>query len=315
MTSAGRPTGPSRDPTWPGASADLPSVATIEALGLAVSLYLPTLMDERPDPRAPHGPPLVDARFDVPDHLVEADGRLGTGLLAALVDNVGGMATGLAVLPDWIVTTNLTLRRPVPPLDLDGGSGGEGPLSIEAGVLRRGRSTVVSEVAITGPDGSTVATALMTSSILTPEQGPPPVPRPLRRRPVPIIDDPLYRSAPEVFFALEPGRRPGEMETDAPPRLRNPWGIVHGGALAVIVDAAARAAVAHPTGIDTDPGALRVTDVVLHYLSPGRVGPVVARAELVGQRGDDHLVRVIVRDRGADDRVLVLSALTVRTRR
>jgi acyl-coenzyme A thioesterase PaaI-like protein len=51
----------------------------------------------------------------------------------------------------------------------------------------------------------------------------------------------------------------------------------------------------------------------MHFLSPGRVGPIVAVGELVGSRGGDHLVRVSVRDRGADDRLLTLAALTVRT--
>jgi acyl-coenzyme A thioesterase PaaI-like protein len=80
-------------------------------------------------------------------------------------------------------------------------------------------------------------------------------------------------------------------------------------------DGAARAAVAHPTGIDCEPGELTVTDLVLHYTSPARVGPVVATGELVGDRGDDHLTRVVVRDHGADDRALVLALATVRRRR
>ena len=113
----------------------------------------------------------------------------------------------------------------------------------------------------------------MTSSILTPELGPPPVPRPLRRRPVPTIDDPCYASPPEEFFDLRPGDLPGEIRLDAPPRVRNPWGIVHGGAIAVAVDAAARAAVAHPTGIDVDTDDLAVTDLAMHFLSPGTGRP------------------------------------------
>ena len=44
--------------------------------------------------------------------------------------------------------------------------------------------------------------------------------------------------------------------------LRNPWGILHGGAVASLIDLAAE----HVTGGIT-------TDVVLHFLAPNRVGP------------------------------------------
>lgn len=299
----------SRPPSWPGASVDLPAVPELEALGMAVPLYLPTLMDERPDPQR-DGWFIVDGHFAPGPHLVDEDGRVGMGVLSTLVDNVGGMVNGLAVLPDWIVTTNLTVRRAARPPD--GPAGPDGPLDLVARVLRRGRSTAVCDVDITAADGRRLATAVMTSSILTPEMGPPPVPRPLKRRQVPTVDDPLYSSPPGEFFDLRPGDLPGEIRLDAPPRVRNPWGIVHGGAIAIAVDAAARAAVAHPTGIDVDTDDLGVTDLAMHFLSPGRVGPLVALGELIGSRGDDHLVRVTVRDRGADDRLLTMAALTVR---
>lgn len=295
---------------WPGDSGGLPPVEHLEGLGMAIPLYLRTTMEERPDPSRPDELPLIEATFITPAHLRDGHGRLGTGLLATVVDNVGGMVSGLASLPDWIVTTNLTVRRPSsrpgrPPRAHD-------ELDLVARVLRRGRTSVVSEVQVRGDDGAWVATAWMTSAVLTPEMGPPPVSRPLRRTHVPTIEVAPYQSPPEVFFAVEPGERPGEVRIEAPARLRNPWGIVHGGALAVAAESAARRAVAHPTGIDVEADDLLVTDLVLHYLSPVRVGPVVAAAELVGSHGDDHLVRVAVRDHGADDRSCVLAVATVR---
>ena len=54
---------------------------------------------------------------------------------------------------------------------------------------------------------------------------------------------------------------------DLADELRNPWGILHGGILAMLVDIA----VEHATGGVT-------TDVVLHFLAPNRVGPVRDRA-------------------------------------
>jgi acyl-coenzyme A thioesterase PaaI-like protein len=294
------------DMGWSATSDGPPSVDQIEAMGVAMSVYLPTAMEESADPHDPDGPPRVTGHCELPDHLRDEQGRIATGVLATLVDNVGGMVSGLSALPDWIVTTNLSLRRPTSVT-----AATPGPLTIEARVLRRGRNSVVAGLDVSDAHGAPVATAWMTSAVLVPEAGPPPVPRPPRRRAFPAVDDPLYRSSPSSFFAVEDCDRPGEVRIDAPPRLRNPWGIVHGGALAVAVDAAARAAVAHPTGIDVAAEELLVSDMVVHYLSPARVGPIVARGELVGDRGTDHLVRVAVQDQGADDRSLVLAVASV----
>ena len=59
---------------------------------------------------------------------------------------------------------------------------------------------------------------------------------------------------------------------------------------------------------------LAVSDLFVHYLSPGRVGPVVASARVVGTKGREHLVRVAVHDHGAGDRPLVVAMATVRHR-
>jgi uncharacterized protein (TIGR00369 family) len=82
--------------------------------------------------------------------------------------------------------------------------------------------------------------------------------------------------------------------------LRNPWGILHGGAVASLVDVAAE----HVTGATT-------TDVVLHFLAPNRVGPVRATAVPIGagRRADGTVMRVEVRDVGAD-RVTALAITT-----
>jgi uncharacterized protein (TIGR00369 family) len=82
--------------------------------------------------------------------------------------------------------------------------------------------------------------------------------------------------------------------------LRNPWGILHGGAVASLVDVSAE----HVTGGTT-------TDVVLHFLAPNRVGPVRATAVPIGagRRADGTVMRVEVRDVGAD-RVTALAIAT-----
>jgi acyl-coenzyme A thioesterase PaaI-like protein len=79
-------------------------------------------------------------------------------------------------------------------------------------------------------------------------------------------------------------------------------GILHGGVVAALVDLAAE----HATrGI--------VTDVVLHFLAPNRVGPVRAEVRVLGARADGTICRVEVRDAGAD-RVTAVAIATAAAR-
>jgi acyl-coenzyme A thioesterase PaaI-like protein len=101
-------------------------------------------------------------------------------------------------------------------------------------------------------------------------------------------------------------------------RLRNPWGILHGGGLAVLADVAACRAVADRTPPGPT-GPVAATDMVLHFLRPTRVGPVEARCQVLGGGGGGGgaggsgraLVRVAVHDLGADDRLVTLGSVVV----
>jgi uncharacterized protein (TIGR00369 family) len=222
-------------------------------------------------------------------HLRGVNGGVRAGALLTLLDNVGGICAGLAALPDgWVVSTNLAARMvPLPHA---------GPLRIDAEVLRRGRNNVVTAVRMhdEGSRDMLVADGVLTSAILVPANGPPEHPRPL---------------------VLEAGRSPSNLpllpdwlgvrgvdrhtvEIDLADELRNPWGILHGGVVAALVDLAAE----HATGGIT-------TDVVLHFLAPNRVGPVRAHARALGTRPDGHVCRVEVRDDGAQ-RVTAVAVVT-----
>src|SRR5437763_7842576 len=90
------------------------------------------------------------------------------------------------------------------------------------------------------------------------------------------------------------------VEIDLADELRNPWGILHGGVVATLVDLAAE----HATGGVT-------TDVVLHFLAPNRAGPVRATARALGARTDGEVCRVEVRDEGSD-RLTALAVVVAR---
>jgi acyl-coenzyme A thioesterase PaaI-like protein len=245
-----------------------------------------------------NGEVVIEGIARVEPHLRGANGGVRSGALLAMVDHVGGLGGGLAVLPDgWVVSTSLALR--VASLEH------VGPLRLRADVLRRGRNAVLNRVQVRddGASGALVADAVLTSAVLVPENGPPAFERPATLGPpertdaVPALHEWLaVREEDDDTIALD-------LRDD----LRNPWGIMHGAVVASLVDLAAEHAV------ETLVGAPVVSaDIVLHFLSPGRAGPVAVRAFVLGERADGHLVRVEVRDRGASDRLMSLAIVTVR---
>jgi uncharacterized protein (TIGR00369 family) len=227
------------------------------------------------------------------EHLRAPDGRLRAGALLTLCDNVGGLCGGLAALPDgWVVTTNLATRIL--------SRVATGPLHLESRVLRTGRHNVVTDVTIRddGADGTLLVTGVLTSSILVPENGPPEW-----TRPVVIAIDLDDGAAPPPPIPQWLGARPVDGNTlaiDLEAQHRNPWGILHGGVVAMLVDLT----VEHATG-------RAATDVALHYLAPNRTGPVHATARVLGTRSDGEVVRVEVRDLGTD-RVTAIGIVTAR---
>lgn len=268
-----------------------------------VAAYLGMSVSELSDGTSPLA--VLRGPFAAPDHVTDAEGRTPTGIVAALVDSIGGMASGVASLPDWIVTLDLTLRRSSTSL---AGPSSAGPLQLDTHVLRRGRSAVVTRTEVTGPGGAVVACGWMTCAVLTPAGGPPAVERPVRPVEIPPPDDPAFRAPPAEFFGLRPGREPGAVALDPVDRIINPWGIVHGGATIVLAEAAALAAAGAGEHPPVDPV---LSELAAHYLEPARVGPVEAVPTVVGASPAGTLVRVAVLDRGAQDRRVAEVVTTV----
>ncbi len=236
------------------------------------------------------GPSMLVDRFEVEPHVRGPGGGVRTGILAALVDSTGGFCGGLAALPDWVVSTNLMLAVGV--------TDHVGPIRLEARVLRKGGATVVTSVDLRdeGADDRLAATALMTSAVLHPGPERRRFKRPLAIPAPPRVEDP---EPVDRFFALH-AAGPGVTRLELLDRLRNPWRILHGGATTVLIDAAASAG----TGV--------VTELVVHFVSPARVGPMEAHSTVVGSRAaGERVVRVAVRDAGNGGRVTALAAAVV----
>lgn len=236
------------------------------------------------------GAPRVEGHAPASAHLRRPGGGVRAGALLILVDNVGGLCGGLAALPDgWVVSTNLSARL----VRFDH----VGPFRIDASVLRRGRASTVTAVEIRdeGAGDALVVDGVLTSAVLVPENGPPRWTRPLVLGP----GEPLREPVPTVAEWLDARTIDDTtVEMQLSETLRNPWGILHGGAVASLIDLAAE----HLTGDVT-------ADVVLHFLAPNRVGPVRATATALGSRADGTVVRIEVRDEGAG-RVTALAIVT-----
>jgi uncharacterized protein (TIGR00369 family) len=268
----------------------------------AVAEYLRLERWEVPSPPDHHGPPYLAGR--VPVDALQRDGGEGlrTGSLVTAIDSLGGFLCGLTVQPQWIVTTSVmaTLAQTVH----------AGPLRLQGRVLRRGRNAVVAAVDVfdEGAGHGAVATATMTCAVLDAGDMDVHVERPFHR-PMPPVDP----AAPPVeeFFGIDPGS--GTVSRlEVADRLLNPWGILHGGGLAVLADVAACRAVAAGGG-HRRAGHVTASDTVLHFLRPARVGPVEARCHVLGEELGRALVRVAIHDRGAGDRLVTLGSVLVLT--
>ncbi|HEY3832070.1 MAG TPA: acyl-CoA thioesterase domain-containing protein [Acidimicrobiia bacterium] len=228
--------------------------------------------------------------------VLDESGRMHMGVLGTMCDAIGGFCGGLGALPDgWVVTTNMMLRsadRPVGAV-----------ISLESEVLRAGRTAVVTNVHAHDDHGFVVG-GIVRSAVLVPEGGPPPFARPARL-------DLAGRGEQFLPFDTWLDARPLAGDTEAGVEIelrddfRNPWGIMHGGVTSAVIDAAAR----HVLG-----NSFHVDDVVIHFVAPARVGPVVAYVTVLGTRPDGTVVRVAVHDRGSDDRTVAFAVATVSSR-
>jgi len=238
-----------------------------------------------------------------------ADGGVRAGVLATIVDVVGGAVAVRSVLPDWMATADLTLQMAGP---------AAGPwVEARATILRRGRTTLVVEALVhnVGDDGADVGGpvgwASMTFTIL---------PRRGDRPSLAVPEEPPVRWAFEgrgldrpVVEALAVGlvdAAAGQVSMPVRPYSANSFGAVQGGVMALLAEVAGGQALGAARG---DP--VVVTDLQVAYLALGRVGPIVSRARVL-PAGPDGLPRsavVELVDAGLEDGGRLATLVTVGT--
>ena len=231
-------------------------------------------------------------------------GGVHLGVVATLVDLLGGGLAIKAIYPDWIATADLSVytNKCVT----------SGNLEASGRIIRTGKTTVVMEADLFNDTGvskqsiESIGTAMMTFSRL-----------PRRDDTITLDENPtstlvyaIEGSEPSRHFVEETGidildGAAGVVELKMSGYVRNRIRVLQGGAVALLIDVAgqhaARACTEKPVA---------TSDLTIHYLSQGKVGPFRTRARVVRATSDTALTRIEVIDGGANNRLLAIGMNT-----
>jgi len=243
-------------------------------------------------------------RAPVVPQVCTEQGGVHVGVVATLVDVLGATLAIRAIYPDWIATAGLSIYTTRPAIS--------GTIVASGTVIRAGQSINVIDVDIreelsgsTHPSSS-IGSAIMTFSRL-----------PRRKDTIEVEAD----SVNGVAFAVEGSglsRRyldevglrilddtAGIAEVKMTDYVRNSFGAIQGGIVALLADIAGQSAARAATGQP-----LITKDLTIHYLSQGKVGPFRTRARVLRETSDTVLTRVELVDSGASDRLLMVGMNT-----
>jgi acyl-coenzyme A thioesterase PaaI-like protein len=211
--------------------------------------------------------------------LAAPDGSLRLAAVLMGIDMGAGLAAGTAVLPQWTVTADIETRIV--------GSCRVGPLRIDSTPIKPGRTMSVVEARVVDEGAGDALVALSTANHGVLE---------------PTFDDSLQHMdvggvrvfaepdepgpSLEAYFGLE--QTDVGVSVAITDRTRNPWGILHGGLIGMMVETTARAA-----------GMSSPTDLVVRYLRAVKDGPAVTRVVDVVDRPAGRLVKIELLDTGA----------------
>ncbi len=246
------------------------------------------------------GDSTVSTTLDVRDSLLDDHGSLRIGVISYTVDIATGLAMGAAVLDRdlWVVTTDLDVHLTTPVR--------AGPLRIEVAVLRAGETTAVSSFSLHDDgQGHTIGGGTATGRPFPFKFDRAHLPQRLGER----LDHSQGHKPTGRHLIRDLGLRVGEdgsVEVDLEDWLRNPWGILHGGVTACMIDVAGDV-----TGSATLGGPVQPLGEMVRYLAPGRVGPVIAIPTVLSVDDARALIDVRVVDAGADRRLLAIGTVAV----
>jgi acyl-coenzyme A thioesterase PaaI-like protein len=234
-------------------------------------------------------------RLPVTDALLDDNGRVRAGILATLVDAIGGGLAAYAAAPGWIATADLDLQ-------LFGSSTGLRAVDATGRVLRAGRSTVVLAVDLTAA-GAPIGVATMTFAVLARREANPVMPDDRATGPQSFIEGEgsgFEGAALDAFGVRTVDAAIGHVELEPTDYVENSLGAVQGGVVACIVERAAELALSHAAAVPLAPVGLQ-----LSYLALAREGPIRSSVAVLGVAPRWGSARVELFDAGAQRRTTV----------
>jgi uncharacterized protein (TIGR00369 family) len=266
-------------------------------------------IEVRPDATA-------SAWLPVSPHLLAPNGGVHAGVLAILVDIVGGAIATRVLYPDRTATADLQLQllRPTAAPEVEA----------RVSVVRRGRTTLVLEVVLLDAPGGRLAGsgppnawATMTYAVL-PRTDASPLMQPLPSVAERTQIGPASLSRP-VLEAIGVERGPGSAGVAllVGDYVSNTFGALQGGVMALLGAVAGSSAIDDALGLGT--GSSSTVDLHVAYLAMGRVGPIVSEPDATmadkasGTDGTGSAVMRLI-DHGGDDRVTAVVQVGAVTR-
>jgi acyl-coenzyme A thioesterase PaaI-like protein len=239
------------------------------------------------------------------DHVRNASGAAGLGLLVAVTDVSGATVALAAASPDWPATADLAYQA-IGPIT-------EGPVLSEAWLVRRGSKTVVIEVEVfdgLGAEDTKTArpagTGVMTfgrlpgsASGITIDPT-----KNMGRSTVPRLDSGLSAPLLDEIGLRVIDAKAGLVEVAKSDYIRNSFGTINGRVMGMVMQGAAEAAGAAF-------GPFVATDIQLHYLAQTKSGPLRASTRVLRATSDHAVCRVRAVDAGNDDLVVALATVTL----
>jgi uncharacterized protein (TIGR00369 family) len=230
-------------------------------------------------------------------------GHVRAGVLAVLVDVIGGGLAASAASPNWIATADLTLHvvRAARPGSV---------VEAQARVLRAGRTTVVIDVVLVDDAARDIGTATMSFSVLPRRDTNPEISAVRNTGPSTMATPDTHLRVPiaDALGVAVVDAAAGVIDVPVTDWARNSMGAMQGGVVAMVADIAAETAIRAGTA---EP--LVVSDLQVTYLGFGRVGPVRSRVEVLGIEPGRGAARVELVDQGAEQRLMtIVSAAATR---
>ncbi|OHV38961.1 hypothetical protein CC117_02590 [Parafrankia colletiae] len=250
-------------------------------------------------------------------------GSVSPGMILTIFDVGASHPTMITCRPDWTATQDISLHGADPIT--------EGPIVVDNQLVRVGKKVAIASAAVYDGHGVDDIEKLQW---LIDQAGPSAAPAGLTRAGAGLISFArLPRAAAAGMDDYDPGKwigqvrhtgvpepvegslherlglrllepRIGQFDLDLTPSVTNSIGTIFGGALAVMIEAAAEA---------MRPG-LAATDLQIHFLSQVRTGPARTTGTVLRDAGDHSVVTVQVTDAGHDNQILALATVTLRRR-